>query len=195
HAPLPHLGAHRGRDVAGEEALPQPRFLQRLGLPLPRHPDADVHPGVRRRAHHRLGGARLRAAREQQADPPHRRLHRPRAPALRTYRPTYPPRPGLGEGGRGVRANTPDHLLVDIADYVTRDVAFGDEAYATARLCLMDSLGCALLALEHPECTRLLGPVVPGAGLPGGARVPGTAFELDPVQAAFNLGTMIRWLD
>ena len=59
----------------------------------------------------------------------------------------------------------------------------------------MDSLGCGLLALEFPQCTKLLGPVVPGAMLPGGARVPGTSLELDPVQAAFCIGTMIRWLD
>ncbi len=89
----------------------------------------------------------------------------------------------------------PDPLLRELADYVTRDHAFSDEAYATARLCLMDSLGCALLALNYPECTKLLGPVVPGAVLPGGARVPGTNWELDPVTAAFNIGCMIRWLD
>ena len=68
-------------------------------------------------------------------------------------------------------------------------------AYETARLCLMDTLGCGFLALNFNECTKLLGPVVPGANLPGGARVPGTNYELDPVQAAFNIGTMIRWLD
>jgi 2-methylcitrate dehydratase len=82
-----------------------------------------------------------------------------------------------------------------IADYVSGNGPLSDEAYATAQLCLMDSLGCAMLALEHPACTALLGPIVPGAVLAGGARVPGTAFELDPARAAFNLGTMIRWLD
>jgi 2-methylcitrate dehydratase len=89
----------------------------------------------------------------------------------------------------------PDPLLRDLADYITADHAFSDEAYATARLCLMDSLGCALLALNYPECTKLLGPVVSGAVLPGGARVPGTKWELDPVTAAFNIGCLIRWLD
>ena len=89
----------------------------------------------------------------------------------------------------------PDDVLARIAEYVCDDAALGDEAYATARLSLLDSLGCALLALDFPQCTRLLGPVVPGAILPGGARIPGTAYELDPIQAAFCLGAMIRWLD
>jgi 2-methylcitrate dehydratase len=97
----------------------------------------------------------------------------------------------------GTTRNPPaiDPLLTKIAEYVTGAGAFSDEAYSTALLCLMDSLSCALLALDYPECTRLLGPVVPGAGLPGGARVPGTSFELDPVTAAFNIGSLIRWLD
>jgi len=90
---------------------------------------------------------------------------------------------------------SPDPLLSRMADYVSQPPQFSDEAYATARLCLMDSLGCALQALNFPECTKLLGPVVPGAELHPGARVPGTAYELDPVQAAFNIGTLIRWLD
>lgn len=91
----------------------------------------------------------------------------------------------------------PDVLLQRIADYVLDvDRIDGDEAITTARLCLMDTLGCGLLALSYPACTKLLGPVVPGATLPGrGARVPGTNFELDPIQAAFNIGAMIRWLD
>ncbi len=88
-----------------------------------------------------------------------------------------------------------DPLLVDIAEYVAGEPNFCDKAYANARLCLMDSLGCALRALNYPECTQVLGPVVPGANMPGGARVPGTLHELDPVTAAFNLGAMIRWLD
>ena len=92
-------------------------------------------------------------------------------------------------------AGRPDRVLTDIAAYVADELPTSTEAYATARLCLMDSLGCALLALAHPECVALIGPTVPGAELPGGARVPGTGFELDPVQAAFSLGTMIRWLD
>lgn len=88
-----------------------------------------------------------------------------------------------------------DQVLQDIAEYVVNTKIDSLLAYDTARLCLMDSLGCAMLALQFSECTKLLGPVVPGALLPLGARVPGTDFELDPVQAAFNIGTMIRWLD
>lgn len=91
----------------------------------------------------------------------------------------------------------PDALLGQIADYVLDTASLtSEEAFDTARLCLMDTLGCGLLALDFPACTKLLGPVVPGATLPGrGARVPGTSYELDPVQAAFNIGAMIRWLD
>ena len=89
----------------------------------------------------------------------------------------------------------PDSLLVAIADYVTGPTDFTAEAYATARNCLIDTIGCGLLALRFPECTKHLGPIVPGAILPGGARVPGTSHELDPVHAAFNIGCMIRWLD
>lgn len=88
-----------------------------------------------------------------------------------------------------------DKEICDIANYVVNYSIDSVEAYHTARLCLMDSIGCALLALRYPECTKLLGPVVPGATLALGARVPGTSFELDPIQAAFNIGTMIRWLD
>lgn len=89
----------------------------------------------------------------------------------------------------------PDPVLSAIADYVRDFAADGAEARETARYCLMDSIGCAILALNYPGCTRLLGPVVPGAELPDGARVPGTGFALDPVCAAFNIGTLIRWLD
>jgi 2-methylcitrate dehydratase len=88
-----------------------------------------------------------------------------------------------------------DHELVEIADYVAGYTITSSEAYETARLCLMDSLGCALLATNFPECAKLLGPVVPGVTVNPGARVPGTAFELDPVMAAFSIGTLIRWLD
>lgn len=88
-----------------------------------------------------------------------------------------------------------DGVLQDIANYVLEASITSEIAFDTARLCLMDSLGCALLSLNFSECTKLLGPIVPGAFLTGGARVPGTSYELDPVQAAFNLGTMIRWLD
>src|SRR5438874_2548684 len=89
----------------------------------------------------------------------------------------------------------PDKVLVDIADYVVKYKVTSKEAYETARHCLIDTLGCGLEALSYPACTKLLGPIVPGAVVPNGARVPGTQFQLDPVQAAFNLGAMIRWLD
>ena len=88
-----------------------------------------------------------------------------------------------------------DEVISDIADYVLDYEITSSQAYETARYCLMDTLGCGMLALNFPQCTKLLGPVVPGAILPGGARVPGTSFELDPVQAAFNIGTIVRWLD
>lgn len=88
-----------------------------------------------------------------------------------------------------------DTLLQQIADYVLDDSAVDAEAESVAQLCLMDSFGCALQALSYPACTKLLGPVVPGATLSGGARVPGTSYELDPVRAAFNIGALIRWLD
>jgi len=89
----------------------------------------------------------------------------------------------------------PDQVLTDIADYVADFEIKSDAAYETARYCLMDTLACGFQALKYPACTKLLGPVVAGATMPGGARVPGTSYELDPVQAAFNIGTMIRWLD
>ena len=89
----------------------------------------------------------------------------------------------------------PDKVLADIADYVGKREIESAEAYNTARLCLMDTLGCGLEALEYPACTKLLGPLVPGTIVQNGARVPGTRFELDPVQAAFNIGAAIRWLD
>jgi 2-methylcitrate dehydratase len=88
-----------------------------------------------------------------------------------------------------------DEVISDIAEYVINGNITSNQAYETARFCLMDSLGCAMLALNFPECVKLLGPVVPGATLSGGSRVPGTIYELDPVQAAFNIGCMIRWLD
>jgi 2-methylcitrate dehydratase len=89
----------------------------------------------------------------------------------------------------------PDKVLTDIADYATKYQIGSAEAYETARYCLMDTLGCGFEALEYPACTKLLGPIVRGTIVPNGARVPGTQFQLDPVQAAFNLGAMIRWLD
>ncbi|QDT75805.1 bifunctional 2-methylcitrate dehydratase/aconitate hydratase [Lacipirellula limnantheis] len=89
----------------------------------------------------------------------------------------------------------PDQLLVDIADYALNAKIDSELAYETARYCLMDSLACMFQALDYPACTKLLGPVVPGATLAGGARVPGCGWELDPVAAAFNVGTLVRWLD
>lgn len=92
-------------------------------------------------------------------------------------------------------ANQADQLLQDIADYVLEDHAFSQETMASAQLVLMDTIGCGFLALNYPECTKHLGPIVPGTIVPNGARVPGTPYELDPVQAAFNIGCMVRWLD
>lgn len=89
----------------------------------------------------------------------------------------------------------PDELLVKIADYVANTEITSAEAYNTARNCLMDTLGCGLLALRFPECTKHLGPTVPGTTVRNGARVPGTSHELDPITAAFNIGCIIRWLD
>jgi 2-methylcitrate dehydratase len=89
----------------------------------------------------------------------------------------------------------PDKVLVDIAEYVTDFQIGSAEAYDTARLCLMDTLGCGLEALTYPACTKLLGPIVPGTIVPNGAKVPGTSYQLDPVMAAFNIGAIIRWLD
>jgi 2-methylcitrate dehydratase len=86
-------------------------------------------------------------------------------------------------------------VLVDIARYVVDYRITSAEAFATARNCLIDTLGCGLEALSYPACTKLLGPIVRGTTVPNGARVPGTSWELDPVQAAFNIGAMIRWLD
>src|SRR5690242_8787665 len=89
----------------------------------------------------------------------------------------------------------PDQVLVDIADYAASYKIESSEAYQTAHYCLLDTLGCGFEALTYPACTKLLGPIVPGTLVPNGAKVPGTPYQLDPVQAAFNLGAMIRWLD
>jgi len=89
----------------------------------------------------------------------------------------------------------PDKVLADMADYVRNYTITSDEAYDTARYCLIDTLGCGIEALGYPACTKLLGPIVPGTVVPQGAKVPGTQFQLDPVQAAFNIGAMVRWLD
>jgi 2-methylcitrate dehydratase len=92
-------------------------------------------------------------------------------------------------------AQETDKELSALADYVSDYTITSQEAYHTAGTCLADSLGCAMLALRFKECTKLLGPVVPGTVVPHGSRVPGTCFVLDPIRAAFNIGTMIRWLD
>ena len=89
----------------------------------------------------------------------------------------------------------PDLLLTAIADYALEAKITSDEALDTARWCLADTLACGIMALAYPACTKLLGPVVPGTTIKNGARVPGTAYELDPVQAAFDIGTIVRWLD
>jgi len=89
----------------------------------------------------------------------------------------------------------PDEVLTGIADYALNYKIDSELAYSTAQHCLIDTLGCGLEALEYPACTKLLGPIVPGTVVPNGAKVPGTSYQLDPVQAAFNLGAMIRWLD
>jgi len=89
----------------------------------------------------------------------------------------------------------PDKVLVSIVDYVLKYKIDSKLALDTARNCLIDTLGCGLEALSYPACTKLMGPIVPGTVVPNGAKVPGTQFQLDPVQAAFNIGAMIRWLD
>jgi len=89
----------------------------------------------------------------------------------------------------------PEAVLTKIADYAAKYAVKSSDAYETARYCLIDTLGCGFEALEYPACTKLMGPIVPGTVVPNGAKVPGTQFQLDPVQAAFNIGAMIRWLD
>ncbi|MDE1886676.1 MAG: bifunctional 2-methylcitrate dehydratase/aconitate hydratase [Gammaproteobacteria bacterium] len=96
---------------------------------------------------------------------------------------------------KSAKRPAPEKVLTDIAEYVLGYQIKSPEAYETARYCLMDTLACGMLALNYPACTKLLGPLVEGATLTGGARVPGTGYELDPVQGAFNIGAMIRWLD
>ena len=93
-----------------------------------------------------------------------------------------------------VRPN-PDDVLIKIADYVLDKQIESEEAYNTARYCLMDTLGCGLLALTFPDCVKLLGPYVEGTEVPGGVRVPGTKHILDPVKGAWDIGAIIRWLD
>lgn len=93
------------------------------------------------------------------------------------------------------RIGATDDVIAAIARYVARHEPLSDEAYTTARISLLDALGCGLLALGYPECVKLLGPVVPGMWTPHGARIPGTPHVLDPVTAAFSIGAMLRWLD
>lgn len=88
-----------------------------------------------------------------------------------------------------------DKVITDIVDYVLNYEIKSDLAFSTAHYCLLDTLGCGFEALSYPACTKMLGPIVPGTVVPHGAKVPGTSFQLDPVQAAFNLGAMVRWLD
>ncbi|MGH6640165.1 MAG: MmgE/PrpD family protein, partial [Polaromonas sp.] len=88
-----------------------------------------------------------------------------------------------------------DQVIVDIVDYALGHEVKSELAYATARNILIDTLGCGLEALEYPAACKLMGPVVKGTVVPHGAKVPGTQFQLDPVQAAFNIGALIRWLD
>ena len=96
---------------------------------------------------------------------------------------------------RSAQRPAPDQPLADIADYVLDRRIDSAEAFETARYMLMDSLGCAMLAMKFPQCVEQLAPIVPGATLENGARVPGTSLQLDPAQAAFCIGTQIRWLD
>ncbi len=96
---------------------------------------------------------------------------------------------------RSAKRPEADRVLTDIADYVRDFEIASPVAYETARYCLMDTLACGFQALDYAACTKLMGPVVPGATMAGGSRVPGTSWELDPVQGAFNIGAMIRWLD
>jgi 2-methylcitrate dehydratase len=96
---------------------------------------------------------------------------------------------------RRAQRSAPDAVLTEIADFVSAPPPVSALAFETARHCLMDTLACGLMALKVPACSRLIAPVVPGAVMPGGARVPGTSLELDPVQGAFAIGAMVRWLD
>jgi 2-methylcitrate dehydratase len=103
--------------------------------------------------------------------------------------------PPMSQDIKSAERPAPDRLLDDIADYALSYEIKSALAYETAGYCLMDTLACGFQALKFPACTKLLGPVVPGATLTGGARVPGTSYELDPINAAFNIGCMVRWLD
>src|SRR4029079_978394 len=160
-------------------------------LPPDGRADVDVHAAVRHRAHVGLGCARDRAARGRPAHPPLRKTRRAGRSQVRSARPEDLT---VSASISSVRP-APDQVLVDIADYVTGFRIESAEAYQTAHYCLLDTLGCGFEALGYPACTKLLGPIVPGTVVPPGAKGPGTPFQLDPVQAAFNIGAMIRWLD
>ncbi|QDX92238.1 2-methylcitrate dehydratase [Brevibacillus laterosporus] len=96
---------------------------------------------------------------------------------------------------KNMELNKTDELIEQITDYVLHKEITSSEAYETARYVLLDTLGCGILALNYPECTKLMGPIVAGTVVPHGCRVPGTPFVLDPVRGAFNIGCMVRWLD
>ncbi|MCR8996288.1 2-methylcitrate dehydratase [Brevibacillus laterosporus] len=96
---------------------------------------------------------------------------------------------------KNMEINKTDELIEQITDYVLHKRITSLEAFETARNVLLDTLGCGILALSYPDCTKLLGPIVPGTVVPNGCRVPGTSFVLDPVRGAFNIGCIIRWLD
>ncbi len=99
------------------------------------------------------------------------------------------------QGTRSAERPAPDQVLVEIARYAVEHQIDSKEAYDTARYCLMDTLACGIMALRYPACTKLLGPVVEGADMPDGVKIPGTHYRLDPVTAAWNIGAMVRWLD
>ncbi len=101
---------------------------------------------------------------------------------------------GVGIGEDNVRPE-PDQVIQQIADYVHNYKVDSDVAYRTARLCLIDTLGCGIEALHYPQPNKIVGPVVEGTVVPNGARVIGTNYELDPIRAAFNNGALVRWLD
>src|SRR6185312_7040866 len=187
---LRRLRADRAGDDGAEEDVSQPRLVQRPGLPGHGGADRDVHAALRGGADRRLVGPHHRAAARREDHPARRQLHRPRAAGLR------PAGAALLMSAPVSNVRPPaDRLLAEIADYVLAQPAPSDEAMETARWCLLDTLACGMLALAYPACTRLLGPVVPGTAIALGSRVPGTSHELDPVQGAFDLGTMVRWLD
>jgi 2-methylcitrate synthase len=192
--------APRSGHEAGEEHVSEPRLVLGGVLSPDGRANRDVHAAVRHRAHHRLGRARHRAAHRRQDHSSERQLHRAGEPEVRARSTRENERepltsPYVDPRLQIRRTTRPDKVLTDIADYALSYRIDSKAAYETAYYCLMDTLACGFQALQYPACTRLMGPVVPGAVLPGGARVPGTSYELDPVQAAFNIGAMIRWLD